>query len=292
VTISTTADSTIVEQGIGPNVKRIAMPGHAQIFNGVAVNPFIAASYVAVASRAPAKVGDSVVMEHIIPSLGWRRLVMRRTAPDTLTLYSSFQGRVRLVVDANDHVRVLDGVGSSLSFVGTRHAGISLDSAGREFSDRNRAVGGIAVLSQRDSAVATINGAHLMVDYGRPSKRGRVIFGEVVPFDRVWRTGANLATHFTTDRALKFGDTIVPEGTYTIFTLPTPTGWTLIVNRQTGQWGTEYDPAFDLARIPMTLRTVESPVEKFLISIEPDTMGGVLRLQWDQVDASLPFRVQ
>ncbi len=289
VTISTTADSTIIEQGIAHNVKRTAMPGHAQIFNGVAIIPFIAASYVAVAFRGPVRVGDSVVMEHIIPSLGWRRLVMTRLAPDTLLLYSSFQGPVRLVVDRNNRLRELDGVGSSLSFIGSRHDGLSLDSAGRDFSERNRTVGGIAVLSPRDNAVATINGAHLVVDYGRPSKRGRVIFGEVVPWNRVWRTGANLATHFTTDRALKFGDTVVPEGTYTIFTLPTPTGWTLIINRQTGQWGTEYNQTFDLDRIPMTVATLASPLEKFTISIEPLGLGGVLRLRWDTTEASAVF---
>jgi len=129
-------------------------------------------------------------------------------------------------------------------------------------------------------------------EYGRPSKRGRVVFGGIVPWNSVWRTGANLATHFTTDRALAFGSSVVPAGRYTIFTLPTESGWTLIISRQTGQWGTEYDASHDLVRVPMRTRVLDAPVEKFAIVVAPRGGGGVIRLSWDTTEAFAEFVVR
>jgi hypothetical protein len=148
--------------------------------------------------------------------------------------------------------------------------------------------------SPRDTAMQMIGGTHVMVDYGRPSKRGREIFGGLVPHDRVWRTGANAATTFVTSRDLVIGGTPVPAGTYTLYTLPSAKGWKLIVNKQTGQWGTEYDQGQDLARIDMKVETASGPpVEQFTIDIEPrGTTGGTLRLSWDTTRASVPFTIK
>ena len=146
--------------------------------------------------------------------------------------------------------------------------------------------------SPRDTAEATVGGARVMVDYGRPYKRGRQIFGGLVPLNQVWRTGANAATTLVTNRALRLGTTTVPAGTYTLYTIPTASGWTLIVNRQTGQWGTEYDEKQDLARIPMRAARVSAPVEQFTIAVEPrGQAGGVLSMAWDTTRAELPFTV-
>jgi hypothetical protein len=142
------------------------------------------------------------------------------------------------------------------------------------------------LLSPRDTARGTVGAAHVLVDYSRPSKRGRQIFGDsaLVSYGKVWRTGANAATTFVIDKDLTVGGTAVPAGTYTLFTIPTATGWTLIVNKQTGQRGTDYSQAQDLARIPMTVTTLSSPVEKFEISVGDDSM---LHLRWDTVDAAV-----
>jgi len=104
-------------------------------------------------------------------------------------------------------------------------------------------------LSVRDTARAGVGGAEVWVDYGRPLKRGREIFGNVVPWNAVWRTGANAATQFSTSADLVIGGAAVPAGKYTLWTLPTPSGWKLIINKQTGQWGTEYHPEQDLVRV-------------------------------------------
>lgn len=146
--------------------------------------------------------------------------------------------------------------------------------------------------SPRDTARAEIGGANVFVDYGRPYMRGRVIMGGLVPYGQVWRTGANEATHFVTDRDLRVGGVAVPAGTYTLYTLPAESGWQLIVNRQTGQWGTQYDPAQDLARIPMQVSRVETPVDQFTVRVEPRSDGGgLLALEWENTRAEVPFTV-
>jgi hypothetical protein len=147
--------------------------------------------------------------------------------------------------------------------------------------------------SPRDTARGTIGGAHLLVDYGRPSKRNRTIYGGLVPWGQVWRTGANAATTFVTDKSLRIGGTVVPAGTYTLYTVPQSAGpWLLVVNKQTKQWGTEYHEDQDLARIPMRTASVTPPVEQFTIAIVPQGAAGTLDLIWDTTRANVPISVQ
>ena len=149
------------------------------------------------------------------------------------------------------------------------------------------------VLSPRDTVSLELGtGRRVYIDYGRPSMRGRRIMGGLVPYGRVWRTGANAATTLVTDVDLELGGTAVPRGTYTLYTIPTASGWTLIVNRQTGQWGTQYEPARDFARIPMRVSRLATPVEQFTMSLERGRAGaGTLALSWENTRAWLPFRV-
>ena len=136
-------------------------------------------------------------------------------------------------------------------------------------------------LSPRDSLSTTIAGSTIKVNYGRPSKRGRVLFNGLgdMKWGMVWRTGANEATHFTTSKPLMFGSAMVPAGTYTLYTIPTASAWTLVVNKQTGQWGTEYNQGQDLARIPMKASKTTAPAEQFTIAVEPKgATGGVLAM--------------
>ena len=146
--------------------------------------------------------------------------------------------------------------------------------------------------SPRDSAVASFGAAKLSVDYGRPYKRGREIFGGLVPWNRVWRTGANAATTFVTSRDLEIGGAAVPAGTYTLYTLPAPTGWKLIINKQTGQWGTDYSESQDLARVDMMVDKVAAPVEQFTIELAPKGSGGAMHFIWDTTRASVPITVK
>jgi hypothetical protein len=143
---------------------------------------------------------------------------------------------------------------------------------------------GTAALTFADGKTVTIN-------YSRPSMRNRKIFGGLVPYDQVWRTGANAATSLKTDVALNIGGTNVPAGSYTIYTLPGMNSWQLIINKQTGQWGTEYSQGQDLARIPMKVTQRSSGLELFTISF--DKTGGnsaTLKLEWENTIASVDVK--
>lgn len=145
--------------------------------------------------------------------------------------------------------------------------------------------------SPRKSAEITLNGKKITVDYGAPSMRSRKIMGGLVPFNQVWRTGANKATHFTTEADLVIGSVEVPKGTYTLYTLPGESGWKLIINKQSGQWGTVYDEKQDLARIDMKVEKTAAPVEMFVISLaSAGNKGGVLKLEWENTSASVSFK--
>ena len=153
--------------------------------------------------------------------------------------------------------------------------------------------GGVRQLSVRDTVRASIGSATFVVDYGRPLARGRTLLGDIVPYDRVWRTGANAATQFTTSAPITLAGLSVPAGTYTLWTIPRRHEAGLIVNRQTGQWGTGYDPARDLGRASMTAETRATSVEAFTISIVPkDDRTGTLAMEWGPFRWTAPIVVR
>jgi hypothetical protein len=197
--------------------------------------------------------------------------------PD-LVLVSSPSDTVRIRVDERGRIVSATDPGGTLQATVTRVSPPDLDKWAAEFAARDAKGQALGQLSPRDTVRATVAGTHVLVDYGRPSKRGRTIFGAVVPFNTVWRTGANAATTLVIDRDIMLGDTRVPAGTYTLFSVPAEHAWTLIVSKKTGEWGTEYDPTADLARVPMETSTVKDPVERFTISVAPD---GVMAMTWD-----------
>jgi hypothetical protein len=167
-----------------------------------------------------------------------------------------------------------------------------VDSVGERLAAAERRTGP-SQLSVRDTARATVGAATFSVDYGRPLARGRTLLGEVIGYDRVWRTGANAATQLTTSAPITLGGLAVPAGTYTLWTVPRASRVDLIVNRQTGQWGTEYRRAEDLGTVRMKSDTAETAVEQFTIAIEPkDDRGGTLAMAWGTFRWTVPFVVR
>ena len=148
-------------------------------------------------------------------------------------------------------------------------------------------------VSPHEQASVTIGGKKITIEYGRPYMKGRRIFGGVVPLGQVWRTGADEATKLTTEAALTIGSLKVPAGTYALFTLPTESGWTLIVNKTAEQWGAfTYDQKQDLGRTPMKVEKAAAPAEQFTISLEAKgAKGGVLKTAWDTTVATAEFSV-
>jgi hypothetical protein len=148
-------------------------------------------------------------------------------------------------------------------------------------------------LSPPGQAAVTIGAASITIDYARPSMRGRKIMGALVPYDKVWRTGANAATTLKTTAALDFGGTLVPAGTYTLYTLPGEKAWKLILNKQTGQWGTQYDQAQDLARVDLNVGATAAPVEQFTITLAgTGGAAGLLTMEWENTKLPIPFTVK
>ena len=152
---------------------------------------------------------------------------------------------------------------------------------------------GAKQLSVRDTARGTIGEATFAVDYSRPLARGRELLGKVIPYGMIWRTGANAATQFTTSADIRLAGLRVPAGTYTLWTLPRANGTELIVNKQTGQWGTSYDASADLGRAPLAIEHAASPAEKFTVSIVPSGEGrGRLALEWGTFRWTAPIVVE
>ena len=138
----------------------------------------------------------------------------------------------------------------------------------------------------------TIAGKQISVDYYAPQMRGRKIFGGLVPYDVVWCTGANWATKITSGGDLEMGGLKLPKGSYSIWTIPNPDDWTLIINKQTGQFHLDYDPSVDFGRTKMQLKKLATPVEQFKIDLRADSGNkGTLALEWETTEASIPFTV-
>jgi hypothetical protein len=148
-------------------------------------------------------------------------------------------------------------------------------------------------LSPRRTAEGDIDGVHITIEYGSPSKRGREIWGGLRPWDVVWMPGADLATSIKTSGPLVIGTLKVPAGAHTIYTLPNEKETLLIINREVGQFHTEYRRNMDLGRTAMTLKMLETPVESMTFAVSPhDDGGGSLSLSWDDREYSVEVKKQ
>jgi hypothetical protein len=135
------------------------------------------------------------------------------------------------------------------------------------------------------------DGKKVIINYSRPSVKGRKIYGGLVPYDQVWRTGANEATSLSIDTDLLIGGSPVPAGNYTLYTVPSAGSWKLIINKQTGQWGTNYEQPQDLARVDMQTTKLSQPVEQFTISLEnKGADSATLNIDWETTRASVDVK--
>lgn len=221
-----------------------------------------------------------------------------KQGPDSLIVSLDNGVGVRLKVDASGKVLGGNGHGTTQQVDVDRRDDLNFQSLADAFATRPLA----GQLSPADSVRADLGGAAIAIDYSRPSMRGRKIFGgDPVPWGKVWRTGANFATRFTTSADLVIGGQTVPAGTYTLWTLPTPTGWKLIINKQTkapcadaascasprraNLWGTDYSADSDLVRVDMQVERLAQPVEQFVIRVAPQGSGAVMQLEWETTRA-------
>lgn len=203
-------------------------------------------------------------------------------------------GTGEATMDSNYHMISYTGERTTYKVVVNRIASPpDIKSIVTRFEAGETKTGMVKSLSVRDTARAQIGNAIFAVDYSRPLMRGRKLLGDLIPYDRVWRTGANAATQFTTSAPIKLAGMQVPAGIYTLWTVPHTNGVDLIVNKQAGQWGTEYKTARNQGVAKMTSEVRTSPVEEFTISITPvDQKHGTLIMEWGLLRWTAPIEVQ
>lgn len=282
-------DSTIIEQQQpGKPLAVLRFNGRGVLANAIGT-PFRYFLPLWV-NYAPKNIGDSLVTGHL--TLGTnKRYVIKRVAKDQLYVGSTVTGMMTLNLDKNGMLKSIDAIGSSWNTTGVVTNKLDLQALTEAFVTQEAAAGANAI-NQADSIMALINNASFKIVYSRPKVRGRTIFGAVVPYDRFWRTGANAATRLVTDRTLVFGDKELVAGTYSVWTLPSAKGWTIMFNSQANVWGTEYNPDFDVLRVPMQTEQMPEVVEELTIQVKPAFQGGVLNVIWEKTKASVSFTIK
>ena len=152
-------------------------------------------------------------------------------------------------------------------------------------------------LSPKDSAEITLNDLKIKVEYNRPSKRERDVFGALVPFDKVWRTGANEATTFETNKDLMIDGMVLKKGKYTIWTVPMKDTWKVMFNSKQYDWGVNekmepmWDPNYDALELEVAAQQLDETVEKFTIAFDHKTGNLKLTMAWDDILIEVPLNV-
>lgn len=199
------------------------------------------------------------------------------------------RGVSAVTLDEAGRLLTLDGYGTTRALIVQRVGALDVPALGARFE----ALGPMGELSGRGEAEVEVDGATVVLDYGTPQKRGREIFGTLVAYGEVWRTGANAATHITFDRDVVLGGELeVPAGTYTLFSIPREDGATLIVNTRTNINGQSYDSEANLGEVEMRREALDEVVEGFTIGVRDTDEGGLLELLWDTTAYRVDFEVR
>ena len=239
---------------------------------------------------------DSVSYVLVAPGSGPSpSIILRRRGADSVAFTSTFfPGWIEVArVDSRGRILGVDATPTTIKTIAQSVPNLDVAALTKSWAAIEATRGGaMGQMSPPDTVRSNVGGANLSVAYSRPLKRGRVIFGNVVPLNQVWRTGANAATMFTTDKDLVFGSTVIPAGKYTLWTVPGSNGAQLIFNSETGQWGTDYHADKDFARVNLVQSQATPAVEQFVIGVEPQGSGGVLSFSWDDRRWTAPFTVK
>ncbi len=288
--IAIEGDSATVDQ-TGPNQgsTRIAAPDGTIPTAGK--TPMSYAVLEQAVRQAVAAGGDEYPVHFIVPARG--RIspnAIKRVADDVIS-FDFFGSPFYAQITPEGQLLHRSGEHTTMKVVGQRASDIDFDMLAADYAARDARGEGMGPASPQATVQVEAGGANLEVVYSRPAKRGREIWGGLVPWAEVWRTGANSATSFTTDRDLVIGGAAVPAGSYTLWSVFTEESAQLIINKQTGQWGTQYDAEQDLVRVDLEKQDLPHPVERFTIGIESTDDGAMLGLTWDTVRYLVPIEV-
>ncbi len=292
-TITTTQDSTFIKVEEGGLASRTKYSGACIVANDGGIISFYLFPYWGFYS--PKDVNDSLVGNQLSgPTGGKRKFVIRRTSENSLQVGSSLMGSVTLNLDKENKLVSIDGTGSSLNITGSVVRNVDFDSLTLAQIDQQMKYGIMPPRTTRDTLVYKNGKLELTINYWQPSVRNRKIFGSVVPWNRFWRAGANNATEIMLNTPLYFKGQKLDSGKYTVFVLPkeSPDQWTLMFNKKTGIWGTDYESSYDILRVPMKTEVLPTLVEKLLFSVEPTQTGGAIKIEWENTKASVDFSLK
>jgi hypothetical protein len=290
---SVTTDYTYTGDSVMVESRRDTLTSHfAVATNGERPLPFeedLFAFWDVSLGRAMSSQADSTTFG-VLWGRGIQPITFRRTSPTEADFGFSGWGTVHATLDQSGRLDHLDMTHTTSKYTVVSVGSLDVPTIAAAWGARPQP----GPLSPRDTARATVGRAHVAIDYGRPSVRGRTVWGGLIPFDQVWRTGANAATQLITDRDLVIGGTRVPAGTYSIWSQATQSGdWTLIINKQHGQWGTDYDATQDFAHIPLKVSKLPEPVEVFTIGVTAaGARAGTITLAWGDTQGTVAFTVR
>ena len=231
--------------------------------------------------------GQDTVNQPLLTGNRLSNFIIAAIEGDSMTIRHPFRGVMGVNVDESGNLEYLDAGLTTRKLKVHRVNELDLDALTKRFANNP-----IGQLSGAVSAKFSFRDTDFIVEFGSPQKRGRELFGGIVPYGKVWRTGANRATHFSTSSDLRFGDLEVPAGEYTLFSIPEADGGTLIINNQTGQNGTSYDKSRDLGRVPMEVSTKDDITEAFTITVDETDEGGRINLIWGNTIYSSDFVIE
>ena len=224
-------------------------------------------------------------LKFVNPYIGVEELELRSSNDNSIIFNSNITESIRIDSDENGHIKYIDAIGSVWNFKIYKNDPIDVES----YTDYYATKPMIGDPSPHEKFSKKVGSTLVEIDYGRPSKRNRKIFGEIVPYNTVWRTGAGAPTTIEFDHDLSFQGEVIPKGKYNVYTIPRKNSWTLIFNTQENAWGSVYKPEFDFKHVEMQAYTRPDVVEKFQIEIDEKRSRGVLRFAWDKTRASIRF---
>jgi hypothetical protein len=214
-------------------------------------------------------------------------LELTRLNEKTIQFKSNIMEPVKIQHDQAGNIDFVDAVGSGWNFKIYKSEPIDIELHTKHFAKKPV----LGDPSPHQVVSKKIGDATIEIDYGRPQKRGRKIFGNIVPYNTVWRTGAGKVTTIKFDRDLRFMGETIPKGTYNLFTRPDKDSWTLIFNTEEKAWGSAYNKDFDFKHIKIPSKKFSEIVDQFTIEIEEKGKEGILKLMWDDTMASANFKV-
>jgi hypothetical protein len=220
--------------------------------------------------------------------IGIRQVAVSKGSGDTLIFGGDFLEYAKIKASPEGRILAYDGTATPWNYQVTRVDPLDVDEIAKRMSTKNK----IGNPSPTATVGFAIGRDTIGLSYGRPSKRGRKIFGGVVPYDSVWRTGAGDLTKLTLPYELRFGKVTIPKGKYGLYTIPRENGWTLLFNTDFERWPTEPNRSKDVASVPLQVRKNALPAEQFTIRIDSAKGGGVIRFIWDETEAYAPFKVK